>query len=413
MSLFEIVAMLITLAAVLSYINHRLFKLPTTIGLMFLTLAGCVGLMIYAHYVPVKGTFIEIKIHNIVSSINFEAVLMEAMLGLLLFAGALHVNINDLLDRKWLIGILATLGVVTSTFMIGGLFYYSTKFANQEVDFIYCLLFGALITPTDPIAVLAILKKAGAPKGIEVKLAGESLFNDGIAVVVFLAILGIAMGELEPSASAISTLLIEEAGGGVLLGLALGFLGYILLKSVDDYQLEILITLAIVVGGYALAPRIHVSGPLAMVIAGLLIGNRGRRLAMSEKTIEHLDTFWELVDELLNSLLFVLIGLEVLILTWSQSYLMAGLVAIPICLIARFCCVAVPISFLKSKQEFSPHAIRLLTWGGLRGGIAVALALAIPKSIVSRELILSMTYVVVVFSILVQGVTIKYLVKRA
>ena len=408
METFELIAILITLAAVLSYINHRLLKLPRTIGLMLLTLLGCLTLIALDR----TGLLaVEAKVAPLVSAIDFEKVLMEVMLGLLLFAGALHVNINDLLEHKWTIGILATVGVIASTFLIGAAIFALAKLLELDLPFIYCLLFGALISPTDPIAVLALLKKANAPKGIETKLAGESLFNDGIAVVIFIAILGITTGKLDGSPGEISLLFFKEVAGGLAFGLVTGGIAFLLLKSIDNYHVEILITLALVMGGYSLAHRLHISGPLAMVVAGLLIGNQGRRLAMSPRTVEHLDTFWELIDEILNSILFVLIGLEVLIMTLSGKYLLAGVIAIGICLLSRFLCVAIPISFLRRKKEFSPHAIRLLTWGGLRGGIAVALALALPQN-EHREMILTMTYVVVVFSILVQGMTIKYLVKR-
>lgn len=408
MTIFEIVAILLTVTAVLSYVNHKFLRLPTTIGLMLVTLLAGIGLLVLKKF----GWDFESHIHSLIVELDFEAILMKFMLGFLLFAGALHVNINDLLDKKWSIGILATLGVVASTFMIGGLLYGLSAVIKLDIPWMYCLVFGALISPTDPIAVLAILKKAKAPKGIETKLAGESLFNDGIAVVVFVVLLGIATGKHEADFKTISLLFLEEAGGGVLLGLVSGFLAYRLLKSVDNYQVEVIITLGLVSGAYALAPHLHVSGPLAMVVAGLLIGNHGRRFAMSDRTTEHLDTFWELIDEVLNALLFVLIGLEVLILTLDKQYLIAGAIAIPMCLLARFVCVAIPISLLRRRREFSPNVIRLLTWGGLRGGIAVALALAIPKDAAPREIILTITYVVVAFSIIVQGLTVRFLVKR-
>lgn len=407
MDMIELIAVLVTLAAVLGYINHRWLKLPTTIGLMLLTLAGCLGLIGLQR----AGLNIEARVWPMVAAIDFEKVLMEAMLGFLLFAGALHININDLLERKWAIGILATVGVVSSTFLVAGAVYLVAMPLELELPFIYCLLFGALISPTDPIAVLALLKKAGAPKGIETKLAGESLFNDGIAVVVFIALREIAGGHLTGGWSEIALLFIKEAAGGLVFGLVIGGIAFWLMKSIENYQVEILVTLALVMGGYSLAHALHLSGPLAMVAAGLLIGNQGRRLAMSQRTVVRLDDFWELIDEILNAILFVLIGLEVLILTLSGKYLLAGAIAIVICLVSRFLCVAIPIGLLRRKKEFSPHAIRVLTWGGLRGGIAVALALALPQN-AHRDLILTMTYVVVVFSIVVQGLTIKYLVKR-
>ncbi|MCH8218726.1 MAG: sodium:proton antiporter [Planctomycetes bacterium] len=414
MTVFQHLAILITITAVLSYVNHRFIKMPTAIGLMLLTMAGAVLLIL----LKAAGIDIESRVHPFVASIDFEAVLMDSMLGFLLFAGALHVNIDSLLDRKYTIGILATVGVVTSTLFIGGLVYGLSRVMDLEMAWIYCLLFGALISPTDPIAVLAILKKANASHGIETKLAGESLFNDGVAVILFIALLDIvktSQGGGHAEGHGVGMLLwhfLKDAGGGVLLGLVSGYLVFLLLKSIDNYQVEVLLTVALVAGGYALAQQLHVSGPLAMVVAGLMIGNHGRQLAMSPQVVERLDTFWEMIDELLNALLFVLIGLEVLILTLNGRFLLAGVIAIPICLAVRFVCVAVPITLLRQKREFSPNSIKILTWAGLRGGIAVALALAIPADDhTPRELILTMTYVVVAFSIVVQGLTVKYLVK--
>ncbi|MDH5457587.1 MAG: sodium:proton antiporter, partial [Nitrospinota bacterium] len=279
------------------------------------------------------------------------------------------------------------------------------------IPFIYCLLFGALISPTDPIAVMAILKTVGAPKELETKIAGESLFNDGVAVVIFIVLLDIAIGTHEPTFVSITVLFLKEAVGGALFGLVAGYGAYRLMRTVDNYQVEVLITLALVFASYAAAEAIHVSAPIAAVAAGLLIGNHGRTMAMSEKTIEHVDLFWELIDEILNGILFVLLGFEILILTFDMSNFKAGLIAIPVVLLARFIGVSLPIWLRKFKREFSPNAIKILTWGGLRGGISVALALSLPAS-PERELILMMTYVVVVFSILVQGLTIGKLVQR-
>ena len=414
LTLFQHLAILTTITALLSYINHRFVKMPTAIGLMVLTMVGAVLLIV----LKAVGVDIEAHVHPFVTSIDFETVLMDSMLGFLLFAGALHVSIDSLMDRKYAIGILATVGVVTSTVLIGALVYGLSRVMGLEMAWIHCLLFGALISPTDPIAVLAILKKANASEGIETKLAGESLFNDGVAVVLFIALLDIAKASQggDPTESHGAGMLLwhflKDAGGGLLLGLISGYLVYRLLKTIDNYQVEVLLTVALVAGGYALAQELHVSGPLAMVVAGLMIGNHGRQLAMSPKVVEHLDTFWEMIDELLNALLFVLIGLEVLILTLDGRFLLAGVITIPICLAVRFVCVAVPITLLRQKKEFSPNTIKILTWAGLRGGIAVALALAIPADDhTPRELILTMTYVVVAFSIVVQGLTVKYLIK--
>ncbi len=335
------------------------------------------------------------------------------MLSFLLFAGALHVNLSDLADQKWLVGLLAVFGTLTSTALVGGAFYLLVQLFGIQLDLIYCLLFGALISPTDPIAVMGILKSVGAPKSLETKITGESLFNDGVGVVVFVVILGMAVGgaEVDVAPADIAALFAKEALGGIVFGLILGGLGYWMLSQVDDYTVEILVTLAIVMGGYAFALALHTSGPIAMVVAGLLIGNHGRLFAMSERTRERLDTFWELIDEVLNAVLFVLIGLEILLLTFDPNYAYIGVIAIPLVLACRFVCVGLPIKVLSLGRTFSPGVVRILTWGGLRGGISIALALSIPAG-PERELILAVTYAIVVFSILVQGLTVGKLIER-
>jgi len=414
MGLFEIIAILITLAALLAYVNHRFLRLPQTVGLMLLSLAVAIVLLVLGRVGGPVGRAVEETARSVMrEKIDFPAVLLHGMLSLLLFAGALHVRLEDLLASKWSISILATIGVIGSTFVVGAMVYGLSACLGLGLAWLFCLLFGALISPTDPIAVMAILKKAGAPKTLETKIAGESLFNDGIGVVVFISVLEIATGDHGATVGGIAQLFLAEVLGGVALGLVLGYLAYRLLKSVDNYQVEILITLALCLGGYALAHAIHTSGPLAMVAAGLLIGNR-EHLAMSARTREHLGTFWELIDEILNAVLFVLIGLEVLVLTLDGMYLLAGVLAIPLVLLARLVTVGLPMRLLAIRRQFAPRAITILTWGGLRGGISVALALSLPHSTpeqpVPRELVLTMTYVVVAFSICVQGLTIGKLV---
>jgi len=409
MNILNLAAILVTLAAVFSYINHRYIRLPNTIGLMLIALVMSMSLLMMGYF---GLTGIEDHAQEILASIDFNTTLMHGMLSFLLFAGALHVNLSDLADQKWVIAILATFGVTLSTFLIGGATWYVLGWMGIQLPFIYCLLFGALISPTDPIAVMGILKTAGASKSLETKIAGESLFNDGVAVVIFLVLLSIATSDTEMTAGHVALLFVEEAVGGIVYGLAIGFLTYYMLKNVNNYQVEILITLALVMGGYALAFAIHVSAPLAMVVAGLIIGNQGRQFAMSEYTKEHLDTFWELVDEILNAVLFVLIGLELLVLTFIDDYLLASLLMIPIVIVVRFISVGFPIGLLRLKREFSPHVVKILTWGGLRGGISVALALSLPTGS-ERELVLSLTYVVVIFSIVVQGLTIGKLVRAS
>lgn len=407
MQILDVAAILITLAALFSYVNYRYIRLPSAIGLMLMAL--CLSLLLLGLGKLGFGG-LEQRAGSFIRSIDFNKTLMHGMLSFLLFAGALHVNLRDLAEQKWIVGSLATVGTVGSTFVVGGLFSLLTAGLGLDVPFIYCLLFGALISPTDPIAVLGILKSAGAPKSLETKITGESLFNDGIGVVVFIVLLGLAASGQDPSLGRIGLLFAEEALGGILFGLVLGGVAYWMLARVDNYTVEILITLAVVMGGYSLAVAIHTSGPIAMVVAGLVIGNHARRLAMSERTREHLDLFWELVDEILNTVLFVLIGLELLILELSGRALVAGLIAIPVVLFARFICVGAPVRLLERRRSFTPGAIRILTWGGLRGGISVALALSIPAG-TERDLILTVTYVVVVFSILVQGLTIGPLIR--
>lgn len=408
MNALNIAALLITISALFSYINYRFIKLPTTIGLMLIALAFSIMLILLTKLGIVE---VEVQARALLSEIDFNQTLMHGMLSFLLFAGALHVNINDLSQQKWVIGGLATIGIMISTLIIAALTWYVLDKLGIAMPFVYCLLFGALISPTDPIAVMGILKTTNAPKTLATKIAGESLFNDGVAVVVFIVLLGIATGGQDLSAGHVALLFAEEVVGGVLFGLLIGWLTYSLLKSVDNYQVEVLLTLALVMGGYSLAFIIHVSGPIAIVVAGLMIGNHGRVFAMSDKTREHLDGFWELLDEIFNAVLFVLIGLELLVISFKVEYLNAALIIIPIVLLARLISVSVPISILKFRREFSPHVIKILTWGGLRGGISVALALSLPPG-EQREIILAITYIVVIFSISVQGLTIGKLIKK-
>jgi len=408
MQILNTIAILLTLSAVFAYLNFRFFKLPTAIGIMLISLV--LSLLLLA---AGKIGFFDIsqQASKLIQGVDFHTALINGMLSFLLFAGALHINLNDLSKQKWVILILASVGVITSTFIIGGMSWVILNALELNISFIYCLLFGALISPTDPIAVLGILKTVGVPKSLEIKISGESLFNDGVAVVVFLVLLGIATGQGEASVSSISILLIQEVIGGAVYGLIIGGLCFYMLRSVNNYQVEVLLTLALVMGGYALATAIHVSGPIAMVVSGLLIGNHGRIFAMSPSTREHLDMFWELIDEILNAVLFLLIGLEVLILVYHTEYFLAALALIPVVLLSRFISVSIPIQIMKSVRDFSPGVTRLMTWGGLRGGISVALALSLPKGS-EREVILAVTYALVVFSILVQGLTLGSLVKQ-
>lgn len=407
MSMFEIIAILVTVAAVFSYVNYRWVRMPTTIGLMFISLLISLAIIALGHF----GFGIAERAELILQQIDFSETLLQGMLSYLLFAGALHVQLGDLAKQKKVVGVLATVGVVGSTFIVGTLAYWLFNAIGLELRFIYCLVFGALITPTDPVAVLGILKRAKAPKSLETKIVGESLFNDGIAVVVFLALLGIATGEHEASLQHITVLFVQEAIGGAVFGLIAGWATFLMIRSVDNYQVEILLTLALVTGGYALAAALHLCAPIAIVVAGLMIGNTGRRTGMSDKTREHLDNFWELIDEILNAVLFVLIGMEMLVVSLTGKALLAGVVAIGIMLLARFICVSVSVLLLGRVRRFSKGAISIITWAGLRGGISIALALSLPPG-TTRDVLLTATYTVVVFSILVQGLTIRRLVMR-
>lgn len=410
MTILDTAAILLTLTAVFGYINHRLFKLPTSIGILLIGLILSILLLLFG------GDAMRESADEFVTRIDFNETVMNVMLSFLLFAGALHVNLGDLRDQKWVVVILASAGLLVSTFLVGIASYFVFSWAGLAVPLLWCLVFGALISPTDPVAVLGILKKVGVPKSLETKITGESLFNDGVGVVIYLVLVGLAAGQAEASVISVGKLFLVEVGGGIFLGAIIGYVAYWMLKTIDNYQVEILITLALVTGGYQLAASWHLSGPLAMVVAGLMIGNHGRLMAMSDTTRDHLDLFWELVDEILNAVLFLLIGLEIFVLTWSGQAFGAGLVLIFVVLVSRMIAVSLPVLILKRVRTFSPGIIRILTWGGLRGGISVALALALPKDesleVESRQAILMATYLVVIFSIAVQGLTLKPVISR-
>ncbi|MGV6858967.1 MAG: cation:proton antiporter [bacterium] len=409
MSTLNIAATLLCIAAIFSYLNYRFVRLPTTIGIMLIALTVSLALIAIDHFGPdVAGLYARPLLH----SIDFDKTLMHGMLSFLLFAGALHIHLDDLLDKKWIVASLASFGVILSTAIVGISSWYILNFMGIEIPLIYALVFGALISPTDPVAVIGILKTAGASRSLETKIAGESLFNDGVAVVIFIALLNIATGTGHASPEHIALLFVEEAIGGALFGLAIGWITYLMLKSVDNYQVEVLLTLALVMGGYAMASSLHLSGPIAIVMAGLLIGNQGRRMAMSDQTRKNLDMFWELLDEILNAVLFVLIGLEVLVLTFKTEYLVAGVVLALVVLLARFISVGMPISLFRLRTSFHPHVVKLLTWSGLRGGISVALALSLPEG-PARDTIVAITYVIVIVSIVTQGLTVRRLVEFA
>ena len=407
MTVFQTIAVLLTGAALAAYTNHTVLKLPRTIGLMAISLALSLIFLVLAFLdvIPLTGA------SQFVRSIDFSDTLLHGMLAFLLFAGALHVNLGDLRSQALPIGILSTMGVVFATVVAGVLLWIVASWTGVELPLMYALLFGALIAPTDPVAVLGILRSVGAPKSLEVTITGESLFNDGVGVVVFLTILDVIVGRHEPGVGGIALFLTEEVAGGIVLGLVLGWVFYRLLKSVDVYQVEVLLTLALAGGGYAFAEVIRVSAPMTIVVAGLFIGNHGRAFAMSDTTREHLDTFWELIDEILNAILFILVGLELVPVRLNTPYLLTASSAFIIVILARFASVWSLVRAMRVKRKFSKGVVEILTWGGLRGGISIALALSLP-SVPERDFILTATYAVVVFSLLVQGLTIGKLIAR-
>lgn len=402
MELFTTVAALLAVAAALAWLNERVVGLPTTIGVMLIALVISVAALALGSLGVLS---IADRARELVAAAALEETLLGGMLSFLLFAGALHVDLSDLLDRWLEVGLFATLGVVVSTALVALAAYAGAQLLGLPIGFAYCLVFGAVVAPTDPVAVLGILRQSGVGPGLRALIAGESLFNDGFAVVVFATVAGLAAGTVQLDAGDLAVFLVREALGGAALGLALGWIGYLALRSIDSYQIEVLITLALVAGGYALSSTLHVAGPLAVVVTGLFIGNRGRRLGMTEKTREHLDSFWELLDEVLNAVLFVLIGLELLVIDLDAAALAAGAAAIVAVLGSRLLAVGGTMRLLQRPGPL------VATWAGLRGGISVALALSLPSG-PEREVVLTMTYVVVVFSITVQGLTLKPLARR-
>ncbi len=409
MDYFLITSVLVTLAAIFGFLNVKFLKLPNSIGLMLITIIFSLGILAISIF---DDTLLNAE-KEIITSIDFQTVLLDVMLSFILFAGALHTNFEQLKVQRWPILAFATLGVLVSTFLVGTAMFFILQLISLEVEYIYCLLFGALISPTDPIAVLGILKKAGAPKKLEAKIVGESLFNDGVGIVIFLTIYRIASsGEGKVTPSQVMELFGTEVIGGITIGILLGYITYRIMKSIDDYDIEVIVTLAAVMGGTALANHYHFSAPLAMVTAGLIVGNDTVRAStMSETTEAYVDKFWELVDILLNTILFVLIGMEMLVLTFENGYVLAGLIAIPVLLLCRFGSLLIPIQFFRKRLDFVPRTNLIMTWGGLRGGISIALALSLTSEM-HRELFLVITYFVVVFSILVQGLSVGKLIEK-
>jgi monovalent cation:H+ antiporter, CPA1 family len=412
LSAFELIAVLLVLTASFGWINHRFLGLPDTVGLLAMGLAASLVLLLVEISFPETPLYQEIA--DFVRQVDFRKAVLDGVLAFLLFAGALHVNIGALRDRAWVVGGMATVGVLLSTALVGFGFYYISALLSAPVPLSWALVFGALISPTDPVAVLSTLKAVRVPQSLEMDMTGESLFNDGVGVVIFTIALAVAAGsggEGGTGPGHIAELFVVEALGGAALGLAAGFIAYRAMKKIDNYSVEVLISLGLVTGAYALASRIGTSGPIAVVVAGLLIGNRGPKNAMSDLTQRYLFGFWTLADEILNAILFLLIGLEVLVLRFDAGYAWTAAAAIPLVLAARLISVSVPVVVLSRWNHFVDGTIPVLTWGGLRGGISVALALSIPEVDAKSE-ILAATYTVVVFTILVQGLSLRRLVAR-
>lgn len=409
MDLFTIITVLVVLSAIFGYINTKYLKFPQTIGLMIMAIFFSLALLVGNYFFPQHFLFAK----RLIESIDFSEVLLDVMLSFLLFAGALHTDINLLKKERRSIGLFSFFGVLISTFLIAGLLFFFLKIVGQPIDFIFCLLFGALISPTDPIAVLGILKKAKVPKRIETNIVGESLFNDGVGVVIFLSIMEVIRRGVENFGfTDIVLLLLQEAGGGIAFGLIVGYITFRLLKAIDNYQTEVIITLAVVMGGYLAANFMHISGPLAIVVTGLYIGgSKSRQQAMSQATELYVDKFWELIDVLMNAILFVLIGLEIIIIDFNATYLLIGIVVIPFILLSRYLALRIPLLITRKWIDLDRKSLLLMTWGGLRGGLSIAMALSLTRN-EPKDMIVFVTYVVVLFSIVVQGLTVGKMAKK-
>jgi len=404
MTLYDTFSILIVVSAMFAYINLRFIKLPSTIGLMLIAIITSLILFVVATFFPVVMKDTTKLLHNF----DFSELLLGSMLSFILFAGAIHVKASEMKKERFSISVYVILGLLLSTFIIGTGLHLILPLFHLHVSYVQCLLFGIIISPTDPIAVLAILKEAGIKKSTETKITGESLFNDGVAVVIFLTILKIANHSKELLWWNIGLIFLREAIGGLLLGIVIGYGAYLLMKSIDNYKVEVLLTVAVVMGGYTLASKLGLSGPLAMVAAGIIVGNKGRVSAMSDNTWNYVSGFWELIDDILNAVLFVLIGLELLVIPFSTNYLILGAVSVLVVLTSRYISIWIPGQLTRLQGRYSRSSVFLLTWGGLRGGISIAMALSLPKGL-HNHLWVVLTYMVVVFSIMVQGLTIDKL----
>ena len=412
LTIFQISSLLVLLAAFFGYLNEKYLRLPSTIGIILIALFSSFAVIAIDLLIP--SLELAPRFRTFIYKIDFNKTLMEVMLGLLLFAGALHVDVESLVKRRWAISLMATFGIVFSTFFIGVIFYFFSGLLDFTVPFVWCLIFGALISPTDPVAVLGIFKSVEIPSTLKAMISGESLFNDGVGVVVFTVLVAISTaGTIDFSSNLIIGLkyFAKEACGGAILGFLTGWIAFRAMKSIDEHNTEVLITLALVLVTYSLASFLHFSGPIAVVIAGLLIGNHGSKFAMSENTSEHVQKFWDLIDEILNAVLFLLIGLEILLLDFQLNAFVLSLIFIPIVVLSRFLSVSGIIGTLSLGKKYENGTVPILTWGGIRGGISVALVLSLSEG-PYRDLLLSTTYIVVIFSIIVQGLTIEKVIKR-
>ncbi|HDR1287009.1 TPA: sodium:proton antiporter [Pasteurella multocida] len=419
MNIYTYICFLSAISIFIGFVTRKLSdKIQYTIAITATSIIVSVLFLIFGHLSWFK---LDIIATQVMEQLDFKSFLLNGILGFLLFAGALGIKLPVLKNQKWEITVFALFSTLASTFIIGVLLYSVAYLIGLPIDLIYCILFGALISPTDPIAVLAIIKNLKAPKRLSMQVEGESLFNDGVGLVIFTTIFAVAFGGHAPTLAGITELFLQEAVGGILFGLVIGFVAHLLISSTDDGSLEILLTLTIPTAGFMLANMLHVSGALAMVVAGILIGNWTRHTGFSKQSQLYLDHFWEMIDHFLNSLLFLLIGLALLLVDFGAQGFILLILAIPICLIGRYISVWMPFKVMQRFRSYNPYTLRILTWGGLRGGLSLAMALSIPKGMLYldhigmdvRDLLLVMTYAVVTFSILIQGSTIETMIKKS
>ncbi|NEJ89985.1 sodium:proton antiporter [Rhizobium leguminosarum] len=410
MSVFDLISLLLVLTAGFAWVNHRYLRLPPSIGILVMGLAASALLVLLELSIPNASIYADVA--ALVRQVDFQTTVMNGLLAFLLFAGSLHVDFSALRSRVAVVGAMATIGVLLSTVLIGIAMWVLAAVFGIELPFLWALVFGALISPTDPVAVLSTLKAIKVPQALETDMAGESLFNDGVGVVVFTALLALASGGADVGAAQIAELFVVEALGGAVVGLVSGYAAYRAMRAIDDYPVEVLISIALAMGCYSLASALHMSGPIAVVVAGILVGNRGPKDALSDVTQRYLFSFWTLVDQILNSVLFLLIGLEVLVLRYETSILPLALAAIPVALAARFASTIIPVTLLRRQYDFVRGTVIILVWGGLRGGISIALALSLPETPFKAAL-LAATYAVVIFTIVVQGLTLGKVASRS